>query len=170
MATSRLLKIASLLLACLTSFFDIGCNRSSNDEQAVFESHSHGHGPHGGHLIRLSENTDFEMEFTVDDQRRKIVIYIQERDTRNPYPLPIDRLDASFDAGGQSVDVIFTAEPRPGEPTGTSSRFSLSLDKIPQQLVVSNQFVLSVTCSFNGETITGSIHHNNDHEHAYNHD
>ena len=128
------------------------------------------HGPHGGHLMTLSESTDFAMEFTVDEKRQKLVVYVHEKKSRNPFPLDVDELTATFSASDQSFEVTFAAEPRPSDPDGTSSRFTLDLDQLPQQMIGSNQFELQLTYSFLGKTITGSISHENDHSHDYSHD
>ena len=118
----------------------------------------------------MSEDVGFHMEFTLDEERRKMVIYVQDSDSHRPHALAVDTLVANLKAGEQSADLEFEADPLPKEPAGHASRFSMSLDRIPQQLLTSNQFSLKLSFSVDGKSIDGSMSHHNDHTHEYHHD
>ncbi|MEM8945088.1 MAG: hypothetical protein AAGD11_07885 [Planctomycetota bacterium] len=128
------------------------------------------HGPHGGHMAEMSEGAGFEMEFTLDERRRRMVIYVLELGFTKPYPLATDALSGKFKFDGRSIDVTFAADARPTDPKGHASRFALALDSLPQQMLVAEQFVLKLSYAAAGETFTGSIPHRNDHAHRYHHD
>ncbi len=128
------------------------------------------HGRHGGHLINLSGNTAIQMELTIDNRRRRMVVYVQDSKTHNPYPLPVDKLNATFETDNQSFEGEFSADPRPSDPKGNSSRFALSLDKIPQQFIGYDRFILKLSYSAGGITNQAILAHDNDHSHNYHHD
>lgn len=153
--------------ACLLIVAAIGCNQSSEESRPV-SSHQHGH--HGGHTFAMSEDVNYQMEFTLDEKRRRLVIYVYDKGTQQPHSLDVKTLNAEFVADGHNSNVTFAAAPRSKDPQNTSSRFALSLDKLPQQLLASNQFELKFSFSDAGKNITGSMMHNNDHTHHYHHD
>ena len=118
----------------------------------------------------MSEGADFELEFTLDEARRRMVVYVQESGSSRPHLLADDSLSGQFETDGRSIDVTFEADPRPDDPQGHASHFVLSLDKLPQQLLTSEQFVLKFSYVAADRTITASIPHKNDHAHEYRHD
>lgn len=152
------LSLIGLLLAVL-----VGCGQ--NTEQPIEP-----HGRHGGHSIKMPNGVGYQMEFTLDGRRRRMVIYVEESGAHKPYPLALDQLEAEFEADGQSTGVTFPADPRSSDPEGHASRFSLSLDKLPQQLLASERYVLKISHSIAGENVTVSFSHDNDHGHEYHHD
>lgn len=128
------------------------------------------HGPHGGHTAVMSEGAGFEIEFTLDATRRRIVLYVHEEGGAAAYPLPVDSLSGQFKADGRSTDVTFAADPRSDDPPGHASRFVLALDTLPQQLLASDEFELMISYRGDGGAATASIPHKNDHAHSYRHD
>ena len=102
------------------------------------------HGPHGGHLFDMPENSKFEFEFTQDSERRRIVIYANAARSNQPFALPTHHLKGRLTSGRVAFDVSIKADPRETDPTGESSRFALSFNSIPQQLLESNEFVVKV--------------------------
>ena len=110
------------------------------------------------------------MELTLDEAERRMVIYVQSSSNHKPHPLSVETLDAKFDHEGQEYDTEFVADPRSDDPDRSSSRFALSIDKLPQQLLASNQFTLQLSFTSGGETSAVSIFHDNDHVHDYHHD
>ena len=127
------------------------------------------HGHHGGHVIEFSDGR-LQFELTLDHKRRRMVVYVLESESHQPHPLTVTKLDATFKDEGREFDATFTADPQPEDPAGSSSRFALSFDELPQQLVSSNQFQLELSFTSNGEYFTGSMLHANDHAHEYHHD
>ncbi|MEM9412288.1 MAG: hypothetical protein AAGA30_14330 [Planctomycetota bacterium] len=154
-----------LLVFTFLNLCILGCNRNAEE----IESNKF-HGPHGGHTLMLSEDVDFEMEFTVDEKGREIVIYVHEQGTQKPFPIEVVSLDAKLGAGDVVINVTFRAKPRITDPAGSSSRFVLSLNDIPQQMLAASRFRLTVSCPVEGKVITGIINHYNNHAHKYIHD
>ncbi|MEN1682179.1 MAG: hypothetical protein AAGJ46_21590 [Planctomycetota bacterium] len=128
------------------------------------------HGPHGGHTALVSGGASFEVELTVDERRRRIVIYANAPGESRPYPLAVGSLSGRFEADGRTTEVVFAPLPLAGDPRGRASRFTLALDQLPQQLLASNRFVLKLSHAEAGELSTASISHRNDHGHEYRHD
>lgn len=167
MTSKRFFGSANRVLVCLLLAAAGGCDRFGEESRSP-STEQHGH--HGGHLVNMSGDPGFQMEFALDEKRRRMVIYVQASETHEPHALAVDTLSAQLVADGRSSDVKFVADPRPKDPQGLSSRFAISLDKIPQQLLASNQFQLKLSYSADGSTISGSIRHSSDHTHAYHHD
>lgn len=167
MTSERFLRLAKLIFAGCLLVAAAGCNQSA---EGVRSASSEPHGHHGGHAVELPHDAGVQMEFTLDEERRRMVIYVQESATHKPHPLAVGTLDAKFKADGQNFDAKFAADPRPNDPQGSSSRFAFSVDKLPQQLLASNQFQLEISYSADGRTSAVTILHNNDHTHDYRHD
>lgn len=165
MTSNWILIKANHLVICVILMASVGCYRSP---EPIPSSPPHGH--HGGHTFGMSEDVDFQMEFTLDEKKRRIIIYVQSSDSHKPYPLAAENLVGQFEANGMSSEVSFSAFPRRKEPSGQASRFVLSLDKVPQQLRSANQFVLTLSYLHEGTTIKGAFRHSNNHAHKYNHD
>jgi hypothetical protein len=128
------------------------------------------HGHHGGHVIKVPGDSGIEMELTVDEQRRRLVLYVQESVKHKPHSLPVETVAAKFEADGQVFDARFEPDPRSSDSPGGASRFALSLDELPQQLLASNRFELSLSYSVDGRRIDVGIAHENDHSHDHHHD
>ena len=156
--------VGALLLAVVALGGAVGCNRGDQHPTST------PHGPHGGHTAVMSAGAGFELELAVDQNRRRMVLYVLQPDLAKPYPLPVDSLSGRFETEGQSLAVTFTAAPRVDDPEGQASRFALPLDQLPQQLLVSGRFVLNLSYEVEGQTVTASIPHDDDHGHKYRHD
>lgn len=129
------------------------------------------HGPHGGHTLKMSgAAAGYLMEFTLDEARRRIVIYAYEESNHGPFPIAASHLDAEFKSGGKSYELTFAADPRISDPQGSSSRFSFDLDDLPQQLISASQFTVHLTYTVGEKTMTASMQHSNNHKHDYHHD
>ena len=161
---SKLLWLAAI--SVLGLIFIARQNGCGSIESAVDEVH----GPHGGHTLKMSRASDYLMEFTVDLGRRKIVIYTYEEPSHSPFPIPVSHLDAEFKSGGKSYDLTFAADPRTSDPQGNSSRFSISLDELPQQIMNASRFTIDVSYTVGGNTMYASMVHSNNHQHEYHHD
>lgn len=155
-----------LMFALAIVIFGIQSGCWQNEEPGVMF-----HGPHGGHSLNSSSPTDYLMEFTVDQSRRKIIIYTYQKLDDSPFPIPVKRLNAEFKSSGKTYpDLTFVANPRPSDPQGSSSRFSLDLSALPQQLMTASRFSIKVSYALGDVTISGSMEHNNNHAHNYDHD
>ena len=162
---SKLLWLTPLFVLGLLLFGQqIGCGPSKDTSNVDV------HGPHGGHTLTLSHATQYLMEFTLDESRRKIVIYTSEKSSHSPFAIPVSKLDAELESGGKSYDLTFVADPRSSDPQGCSSRFSIDFDDLPQQLMSVSRFTVNVSYTDGEETISASMQHSNNHRHDYHHD
>ncbi len=157
----------SILLLGLVAVALAGCTSEVEMQQPTSIK---SHGPHGRHILTLSPRVDFELEFTLDEKRKRIVIYLQGMETIRPFPIRVEKLDATFRSEGFVFQSIFEADPRPNDPNGFSSRFFFSLEKLPQQLLAFNRFQIDISFSNDGKAMTATLYHYNDHSHKYNHD
>jgi hypothetical protein len=155
------------MLFGLVSCLAFGCSKPTNNLALPVLAD---HGPHGGHLFEMTGDSNLKLEFTLDADRRRIVIYSNFLDTEEACPLEASHLIGEVSSGQVSFDVKFTADPRPSDVTGQSSRFELSFNSIPQQMMEKNQFLVTVWFKANDEVISASLFHRNDHRHSYNHD
>ncbi len=149
------------LLLCASAGCNAGTERTPGDDV---------HGYHGGHTFKMPAGANLQLELTLDEKRRRLVIYGQDSDSHQPIALEVDTLRARFESDGFDFETAFSADPRSSDTKGQSSRFALSLDSLPQQLLAANRFVLTVWYPSQGETISVSIVHRNDHSHTYRHD
>ena len=87
-------KLACLGLLVLLLIFGlgrlIGCH--SKTDAITERPISNVHGPHGGHTLTMSRDVDYAMEFTLDEGRRKIIIYVFETSTDLPFAIPCSHL------------------------------------------------------------------------------
>ncbi|MEO1495633.1 MAG: hypothetical protein AAFV43_00615 [Planctomycetota bacterium] len=162
--TRRDARLALLVIGAIAGG-TVGCTRGEDTLASIGA-----HGPHGGHMAQVSAGAGFEIELTADEKRRRIVLYVLDATTAEPYPLRIDALDGAFEIAGQSVEVTFVPDPRPDDPEDHASRFAIELDKLPQQLLLSNEFELKLSYTAGGKAIAATIPHRNDHAHEYHHD
>ncbi len=167
MTFKRVSGLATVVLGGLLVVASFAYNRGA-DRGLAASSEPHGH--HGGHVIRVPGDAGIEMELTVDEQRRRLVLYVQESVKHKPHSLPVETVAAKFETDGHVFDTLFEADPRSSDPRGGSSRFALSLDDLPQQLLASNRFQLSLSYSVDGRRIDVGIAHENDHSHDHHHD
>ncbi|MDM4014651.1 hypothetical protein [Roseiconus lacunae] len=157
----------ALIVTSLLLFVINGCGQDP-DPKTLTTMKPHGH--HGGHAAAVAGDSDIELELTLDEEGRRMVIYVQESGEHQPYPLPVDQLNGKFESRGDVFEVSFQSDPRSDESRAFSSRYALSLDKLPQQLVATNHFVLKLSYSMEGNTFSAAIPHSNDHTHEYHHD
>lgn len=144
----------------------VGC--SETDDRIPDRIAAHGY--HGGHTFSTSDDLNVELEFTLDEQRRRLVIYGQSSDSHEPVALATKDLRAKFESDGVVFETAFGAEPRHSEASGTSSRFALRIDDLPQQLLTADLFELTVWYPWEGKTHSAEMTHRNDHAHKYRHD
>ncbi|MEM8670096.1 MAG: hypothetical protein AAGG48_21390 [Planctomycetota bacterium] len=166
MTFRRYAKRSIIVVSGLVVVAVIGFRQRTHQTHSAF-SQAHGH--HGGHTIKLPGDGDIELELTVDQRQRRMVIYFQASKTHEPVPLPTKTLDAEF-VTDQVFEAVFTADPRPTDAEGISSRFMVRLDQLPQQLLAFNEFLLRISWWANGERIEVELTHTNDHVHDYHHD
>jgi len=153
----------AMLIVSLVIAVTLGCRKAIE-----VQDHSHGH--HGGHMLKLSEIAEFELEFTVDERRKRMVVYVQEVGTHEPYALPTEKLIARINVGDKTYESTFEADPRPNDPPGSASRFFLSLEALPQQFLGSNEFNLKLYFTIDGKDMYAMLSHRDDHRHNYQHD
>lgn len=145
----------SLLLACA------GCSRASADRPPK---------DHGGHLVDLPGHEQMQLELASDAERRELVVYVLETATHAPNAISSKKLDVTFRVGGKDYPVSLDADPQPADPAGRTSRFAVSFDKLPRPLHHAADFTATFTMEVQGETISGTLHHKDDHTHEHHHD
>ncbi|MEM6472842.1 MAG: hypothetical protein AAF802_24990 [Planctomycetota bacterium] len=166
MTTKRFAAVGpSLLVILLLGVAIYAWSSATKDNQS-----SRPDGLRGGHIIAMPGVDGFQFEFTVDSRTRRMVLYSQEAGTREPYALATDHVDAEFGANGEIYDATFNADPQSDDPEGRSSRFVLSLDKVPQQLAASHDYTLTLSFSSDGGVVSGKMSHHDDHSHQFDHD
>lgn len=158
---TRLVAVFGLLLCSAP-----GCGGNSEEKRAA-DAH---HGYHGGHTFKMPSGTPMQLELTVDEKQRRMVVYCQSASSHQPLGIAAETLKAKFESSSVEFDTAFTADPRKSDGDGQSSRYALGLDKLPQQLASADRFVLTIWYPAEGEVHEVSIIHRNDHSHEYHHD
>ena len=159
---SKSLTRLNLPLLCILFVASIGCKKATHVSSA--------HGPHGGHVFLMPDGANLELELTLDDRGKRMIVYSQSTTDQQPFALQGESLKANFQAGSVDFDTTLAAHPRPSDPDGHSSRFAIGFNKLPQQLLSADEFHLTLWCPMNGETLEVSLFHKNDHGHKYRHD
>ena len=111
-----------------------------------------------------------QLEFATDAERRKLVIYVLESGTQKPHPIPARTMTITFDISDQKIPVNLDADPQTDDSPGKASRFSISLDKLPKPLQTAADFVAEFSLEIEGDTVSGTLTHHDDHTHNYHHD
>ena len=159
----RLARIPCLL--CFSLFVCLGGCQPEQKQRLVKS-----HGPHGGHTLAISQATDYSLEFTLDEAARKLIIYVFGNSSNTPMAIPVKQMNATFESGGRRFQSTFAADPRDSDPQGCSSRFSLNVNDLPQQLMNAGEFKINISYTVGEKTITALMQHKNNHQHNYSHD
>ena len=82
--------------------------------------HAHGAGPHGGTVLDWGGGA-FHLEFTVDHDKKQVVVYILGGDEKTPTPIKAASIQLALNDPMTELDLV--ASPLDGESNGNSSRF-----------------------------------------------
>jgi len=128
-----------------------------------------GQSPDRGHFVDLPEHTKARLEFVVNDKENELSVYVVERDSDRPFPIACPSLQISFQVDGEDVPLTLAPNPRADDPDGKASRFTVPFDELPEQLYGAAEFSAKFTLELDGESVSGTLHHHDDHTHTHQH-
>jgi len=163
------------LLATLVLALFAGCPAQESEVQEYSEAdqnedhHGHDHehhheGPHGGHVIELTDDHSAHLEVTMGDDRT-ITLYVLGEDLETAIPVKIG--DVLFELEGEDdseLELELSPMPAEGEPEGMSSVFYVSADKVPADIKDIEGLHAHVHITIDGEEYEGALEHDHDHE------
>ena len=120
--------------------------------------HGHGKGPNGGHLLELGEE-EYHAEFVFDPKTKKTTLYISGKDYHKPQPINAEEVFLELKVGEEIAEVPFTAAPLEGEKDGTSSRFELPGDQLPDGIAGEDEFNGTVHITIGEKEYSAEITH-----------
>ncbi len=147
---------ALLSLLALTAM-SAGCGQSEAD----------GPESHPGHLVELPGHEHMQLKFAVDEKGRRLLVYVLNSGTHEPFAISSQKLETTFQVDEQNIPITLEADPRPDDPPGQSSRFAIGTDKLPETLYNVANFTANFDLKIDGETITGTLDHKDDHAHHH---
>ena len=149
------------LFGCILLLSILGCSRAANDVPTEVK---------GGHLIDLQGRDEMQLELVADGLQRQLIVNVLESGTHNPFPVASKKLDVTFVASGQEIPVSLDADPRPTDPQGNASRFSIEFKALPQPLHEASNYSAKFTLDIQDQSVTGTLQHRDDHTHTDHHD
>lgn len=168
------IKLASAVVAaCLF----VGCPSSDTDDAKPYgeapvntdthgHDHDHGHeGPHGGHVIELTDDHSVHLEVTFNKADRSITLYVLGEDLKTPIPVKVDEIEFELDGeDGSETGLELTAQPLDGEAEGTSSVFVVAGDKVPAAIDDIEKLHGHVHITVDGKELLGELEHDHGHD------
>lgn len=160
----------SALVLCFT-----GCNDDASSPSNVESSpppettgHDHpDHGPHGGDLIELG-NESYHAELVHGDGD-ELSIYILDGAAKATVPIDATELVVNVSHDGTPEQFKLAAAPAEGDPAGKSSRF-VANDAELSEHVHEEGAKAKLVVVIDGKQFTGEIAHDHDHDHGHAHD
>jgi hypothetical protein len=164
MRTASFFAICGLLVLCLIGLN--GCDRN-RDVPAAGEStgvrphgHSHGHGPHGGHIVELDTH-EYHAELTQDDASHRVGVYLLDANAEAAAAVPIETASVTIAVSVDDKPTEYTlpAVTQPDDVAGKSSYFELESEPLlailsaPQAATTPPELKVTV----DGKTYTGVI-------------
>lgn len=146
-----------VLFLCMLISLGSGCSDSSENT----------HKDHGGHLIDLAGHEEMKLEFSIDEELNKLIVYVLATTSLKPYPISSKNLVITFQVDGEDTPVSLAADPLPSDPERKSSRFTISSADLPDSLYGAADFVANFTLNIQGETVSGTLDHHDDHTHHH---
>lgn len=174
---SRLFQF-SLALIALALF--VGCPAKEKEDYQAYNDadkneaghdHDHGHshdheheaGPHGGHIVELTDDHSVHLEVTLDPSDRKVTLFLLGGDLETPLPVKVDEIEFELDQeDGNEVELVLTPQPLEGEAEGMASVFIAAGDKIPATVTDIEKLHGHVHVTVNGKELTGGLEHDHD--------
>jgi hypothetical protein len=162
----------------------VGCPSDKADDakpygDAPINTDTHGHhhdhhheGPHGGHVIELTDDHSVHLEVTFNKDDRSITLYVLGEDLKTPIPVKVDEIQFELDAeDGSEIDLALTPQPLDGESEGTSSVFVVSGELVPATIDDIEKLHGHVHITVDGKELFGELDHDHDHDdHDHDHD
>jgi hypothetical protein len=148
-----------------------GCNSHHHDEPTHAHDHGgehdHAHaahpeeGPHHGELIELGEE-EYHAELIHDETNHTITLFILDSAAKNAVPIEAKTLLMNLTVSGSPLQFSIPAAPQADDPSGKSSCFRLTDEKLCEALDSPG-----ATCRLNIEVAnrhyTATIGHHHDH-------
>ena len=130
-------------------------------------SHEHHEGPHGGHVIELTDDHSAHLEVTFAKADRAITIYVLGKDLDTPLPVKVDEIEFELEGEDDSeVELELTPQPLEGEAEGTASVFVVAGDKVPAAIDDIEKLHGHVHVTIDGKELLGELEHDHDeHDH-----
>ena len=140
-----------------------------NEDHGHDHDHDHHEGPHGGHVIELTDDHSAHLEVTMGEDRT-ITLYVLADDVETAIPVKVG--DVIFELEGEDdseMELEVTPMPLEGEPEGTSSVFVIKGDKVPATITDLEKLHGHVHITIDGKEYEGELEHDHDHE-GHDHD
>ncbi|MDB4637788.1 MAG: hypothetical protein P8M30_18385 [Planctomycetaceae bacterium] len=141
-----------------------------NDDHGHDHGHEHHEGPHGGHVIELTEDHSAHLEVTMGEDRT-ITIYVLADDVETAIPVAVG--DVIFELEGEDdseIKLELTPMPAEGEPEGTSSVFVVKGEIVPAEIDNLEKLHGHIHITIDGKEYEGELEHDHDHDDHEGHD
>lgn len=167
--------LSALVLALFT-----GCPAQDSEYQEYSDAeqnedhghdHDHGHheGPHGGHIIELTDDHSAHLEVTMGGDRT-ITLYVLGADLETPLPVAVgDILFELEGEGDEELELELTPMPADGEAEGTASVFVVKAESVPEAIDDLEKLHGHVHITIDGKEYEGELEHDHGHE-GHDHD
>lgn len=152
-----------LVPAALTAAL-VGCNNQNDakpyaDADKAPAEHAHHHeGPHGGHVIELTDDHTIHGEFVIDKEAKLAVFYLLGEDLKTPVEGTAVTMHATTADGDTEIEF------QPADGKEKASKFTIALDKLPSSDIESLEAHFHVTAA-DGKSLAGGLAHDHGHEH-----
>jgi hypothetical protein len=153
-----------LLVAPVLTLTGCGDAKKEDDKKpaAHADDHGHGHeGPHGGHIIELSDA--YHAELTHDDASKTITVYILDGKAEKNVAIAATELPLNLVVDGKPLQVKLAAAPEEGEAEGTASKFTV-VDEAALEALESEKTTGRLIVEIDGKSYNGKLEHH-DHDH-----
>ena len=127
------------------------------------DEHGHEHpseGPHHGDLVELGKE-EYHAEI-VHGKEGKITIYLLDHEAKKSVPTEAKQVMINLVHQGKAEQYKLPAAPDKGDPTGKTSRFSLTDKHLAEDLDADGSMA-KLVITINGKQYTGKIAHDHDH-------
>jgi hypothetical protein len=155
------------ILLAVTAAYLSGCNRQQAEtpygqaEMApVDHDHHHHEGPHGGHVVELTDDHSVHGEFVIDTTANVARFYVLGEDLQTPVEATAVTMHVEGQ-DGEEVELAF-------QPVGggeSASEFTIPLDQLPTHDIEQLHAHFHVTVE--GEELHGDLSHDHDHHHDH---
>jgi hypothetical protein len=116
--------------------------------------------------MKLPGVEDFRIELATDSNSRKLVLFLCDA-SNHPISVPSESIKSiSIAYTSEQFEVQLTPVTTASDAKGHASRFEINADQLPQQIWTTNEFVIRVPVSRNGQVSVAELRHRNDHEHS----
>lgn len=149
----------------VTAGYVVGCNNQqattpyADAEQAPadHDDHHHHEGPHGGHVIELTDDHSVHGEFVVDAEGKVARLYLLGEDLKTP----VEATAVTFHAESETGEEVEVAM-QPTGGTGSASEFTAALDQLPSSDI--EQLFGHFHVTVGDKELSGDLAHDHDHE------